>query len=138
MLHGFSTLAGTMIVVRHLMNLLLSELEVQDELLGLLIRERVAIAKQSQDEMDSILTERESLERKLDVLMSRRDGILRSLESQLNLNESSLSLDSLFLLGDGELELLGESLSSSFHTIYDLKVQNKMLRAQTLSNVNSH
>lgn len=127
-----------MIVVRHLMNLLLSELEVQDELLGLLIRERVAIAKQSQDEMDSILTERESLERKLDVLMSRRDGILRSLESQLNLNESSLSLDSLFLLGDGELELLGESLSSSFHTIYDLKVQNKMLRAQTLSNVNSH
>lgn len=127
-----------MIVVRHLMNLLLSELEVQDELLGLLIRERVAIAKQSQDEMDIVFSEREKLERKLEALMSRRDGLLRSIESEMKMPEGNLSLDALEPLDDGELAMLGESLASAFDTIFELKEQNRALRKQSLLTLHHH
>lgn len=121
-----------MILVKHLMNLLLSELEVQDELLSLLIRERVAIAKQSAEEMDAVLQQREEIEKKLERLVSRRDNLLRALETEMHLSPGDLSLERLALVEEGELSMLGESLSSSFATIFEMRDQNKTLRRQTL------
>lgn len=121
-----------MIVVRHLMNLLLSELQVQDDLLGLLIQERVAIAKQSQEEMDRVLEERNSLERKLDKLIQRRENLLRALESEMKFEQGQLALENLSLIEQGELGMIGESLASAFDTIHEMREQNRMLRRQTL------
>ncbi len=122
-----------MLLVSHLMNLLLSELEVQDELLGLLIRERVALIKHSQCEMEEILLDRSRLEERLDRFAERRENLFRALEGELRLNPGQISLHNLECVESGELSLLGESLAGAFETIFEMREQNRVLRRQTVS-----
>lgn len=122
-----------MLLVSHLMNLLLSELEVQDELLGLLIRERVALIKHSQNEMEAILLDRSRLEERLDRFAERRENLFRALEGELRLNPGQISLHNLECVESGELSLLGESLAGAFETIFEMREQNRILRRQSVS-----
>lgn len=122
-----------MVLLNHLMNLLLSELEVQDDLLGLLIRERVAIVKQSQDQMDQVLVERQALEHKLEGIVNRREMIFRAIEDELKLPTGHIALDNLSDVDNGELQLLGESLSTAFTTIQEMRQQNVQLRKQSIA-----
>ena len=121
---------------RKLLKLLEKELDCQEKLLELLTKERVAIVKLNQEQLDALCSAKEAVISEAADLEQRRRAVFTSLAEQAN-REEPLKLSEVVEMcppseGRGLLKHVGDNLKKLATNVHELNQQNGMLIKQSL------